>query len=82
MWKAIRNVASAVADLSVIAGKEIQHQVNKASDVTASVTEKISNRAAEIRTNYESDLEDRKSGIKKPVVVTEAEIPANITKVN
>ena len=41
MWKNIKNVASTVANLSIIAGKEIHHQVTKASNATESVTAKM-----------------------------------------
>jgi hypothetical protein len=82
MWKSICNISSAVADLAVIAGKEVAHQFNSASDATESVTVTISKKAAAIRANYEADLRDREAGIKKPVVVTETETPNSIVSVN
>ena len=81
MWKAIRNISSAVADLAVIAGKEVHHQVGKASDSTESVTSKLSTKAANIRASYEQHLEERKS-VTKSAVVTEAETPKEIVAIN
>jgi hypothetical protein len=79
MWKAIKNVASAVADLTVIAGKEVQHQVSKASDSTESVTSKLSAKAATIRTSYEQHLEERKLGVKSEVVT---DTPSDVVAIN
>lgn len=82
MWKNIKNVVGAVSDLVVIGSKEVAYQVTKASSATESVTGSISNKAANIRARYEADLADRKAGIKKPTVVTEAETPENAVIIN
>ena len=82
MWKNIKNVVSVVSDLVVIGAKEVNYQANKASDATEQVTGKIAERSAQIRAQYESDLADRKAGIKKPVVVTEASTPTDVVPVN
>lgn len=82
MWNNIKNVVSAVSDLVVIGAKEVSYQAAKASDATESVTSKLADKSAQIRSQYESDLADRKAGIKKPVIVTEAQTPAEIVPVN
>ena len=84
MWKNIKNISSCIADLAVIAGKEVSHQINSASTATEGVTSKLSTKAANIRANYEQHLADRKAGITttKPEVVTESETPENVTSVN
>jgi len=84
MWKNIKNICSAAADLAVIAGKEVSHQINSASTATEGVTSKLSNKAATIRANYEQHLADRKAGITttKPEVVTESETPKNAVAIN
>lgn len=82
MWKNIKNVVSAVSNLVVIGAKEVNYQANKASDATEQVTGKIAERSAQIRAQYEADLADRKAGIKKPVVVTEAATPTDVVPVN
>lgn len=82
MWKNIKNVVAAVSDLVVIGAKEVNYQANKASDATEQVTGKIASNVSELRKKYEADLADRKSGIKKPVVVTEAATPTDVIPVN
>ena len=84
MWKNIKNICSAAADLAVIAGKEVSHQINKTSTATEGVTSKMSTKAANIRANYEQHLADRKAGITTPKteVVTQSETPRNIVPVN
>ena len=82
MFKNLRNVAAAISDLVVIGSKEVAHQVTKATDATESVTGSISQKAAALRARYEADLAARKSGIKKPTVVTEEETPKDIVSIN
>ena len=82
MWKNIKNVVAVVSDLVVIGAKEVNYQANKASDATEQVTGKIAERSAQIRAQYEADLADRKAGIKKPVVVSEATTPTDVVPVN
>jgi len=82
MWKNIKNVVAAVSDLVVIGAKEVNYQANKASDATEQVTGKLAERSAQLRAQYEADLADRKSGIKKPVIVPEAATPTDVIPVN
>ena len=82
MWKSICNISSAVADLAVIAGKEVAHQFISVSDATESVTESICNKAAALRTEYEASLVARESGVKEPEVVTESATHENVVPVN
>ena len=82
MWKSLCHISSAVADLAVIAGKEVAHQFISVSEATESVTESICNKAATLRTEYESNLEARESGVKEPEVVTETETPENVVPIN
>lgn len=82
MWKAIRNISSAVADIVIIGSKEVGYQVGKASDSTDSVTSKLSAKAANIRAGYEQHLAERKSGTIKSEVVTEEEIPKEAVAIN
>lgn len=80
MWKNIKNVVSAVADLTTIGTKEVAYQLNKASDATETVTSSISSKAASLRERYEADLRDRKAGVKKAEVVKET--PSDVIAVN
>ena len=82
MWKNIKNIGSAVADLAAIAGKEVAYQANKASEASLDVTIKLSTKAADLRANYEQNLKDRQSGVTKPEVVTEAETPKDVVAIN
>ena len=79
MWKNIKNVASTVANLSVIAGKEIHHQVTKASNATESVTAKMEAKTVELRKSYEQHLAERQSTIKTEVVT---EVPEQAEPIN
>jgi predicted regulator of amino acid metabolism with ACT domain len=84
MWKNIKNISAAVADISIIVGKEIAYISTKTSTATEGVTSKLSTKAANIRANYEQHLADRKAGITTPKteVVTQSETPRNIVPVN
>lgn len=82
MWKNLKNVMSAVADLTAIGTKEVSYQLNKASCATETVTSSISSKASALRAKYEAELADRKAGIKKPTVVTETEVPKDAVAIN
>jgi hypothetical protein len=82
MWKNLKNVVSAVSDLTVILSKEVSYQATKASEATQTVTSTLSTKAATLRTKYESDLADRKAGITKPTVVQESEVPTTTVAIN
>lgn len=82
MWKNIKNIGSAVADIVSIGSKEVAYQASRASTATEGVTSKLSSKAAELKTKYEADLADRKAGIKKPTVVEETEVPKTVVPVN
>lgn len=80
MWKNLKNVVSAVADLTTIGTKEVAYQFNKASDATETVTSSLSSKAAALRERYEADLADRRAGVKKVEVVKET--PSDVIAVN
>lgn len=80
MWKNIKNLSSAVANISMILAKETSHQFNKASDATETVTSSLSSKAAALRERYEADLADRRAGVKKAEVVKET--PSDVIAVN
>jgi hypothetical protein len=61
MWKSIKNIGSAVTDIATITGKEAMHQINKASGKTDSVTQKMADKAASLRDQYEKKLAMRKA---------------------
>ena len=82
MWKNIKNVMSAVSDLATIGTKEVAYQFNKASEATETVTGSLASKAAALKANYQESLEARKSGVIKPEVVKEAEVPASAIVVN
>jgi hypothetical protein len=82
MWKNIKNVVSAAADIVSIGTKEVAYQASKASSATETVTGRLATKAATIKAKYEADLADRKSGVVKPEVVKEAEVPTDVVSVN
>lgn len=75
MWKNIKNVASAVADLAVIAGKEVAHQFNNVSEATEGVTITLATKAAELRAEYEKSLEVR---CNSSITTTKTEVVTNV----
>jgi septal ring-binding cell division protein DamX len=82
MWKNLKNVVSAVSDLTVILSKEVSYQATKASEATETVTSTLSTKAATLRAKYEAELADRRAGITKPTVVSETEMPKNTVAIN
>ncbi len=82
MFKNIRNLSNAVADLVSIGSKEVAYQASRASTATEGVTSTLSAKASSLRAKYEADLADRKAGIKKPTVVTESEVPKGAVAIN
>ena len=82
MWKNICNISNAVSDLVAIGVKEASYQATKASNATETVTSRLATKAATIKAKYEADLADRKSGVVKPEVVKEAEVPTDVVSVN
>jgi hypothetical protein len=63
MLKSIKNIGSAVTDIATITGKEAMHQLTKASGKTDSITQKIADKAALLRIEYEKKLAMRKAGV-------------------
>ncbi|PLX98338.1 MAG: hypothetical protein C0623_13560 [Desulfuromonas sp.] len=59
MLKSIRNISSAVTDLTVIAKKEVSHQINSANEFCTDKTRIVAWRSSEIRKAYEDRLEQR-----------------------
>ncbi len=87
MWNSIRNISSAVADLSIILAKEVSKQFDNVSEATEGVTITLATKAAELRAEYEKSLEVRCNSITTTtaevvVVVTESEAPHNAVPVN
>lgn len=82
MFKNLRNISSAVANIVAIGSKEVAYQAGRASIATEGVTSQLSSKAAELRAKYEADLADRKAGIKKPTVVKESEVPEAAVVIN
>jgi hypothetical protein len=79
MLKSIKNIGSAVTDIATITGKEAMHQITKASGKTDSITQKIADRAALIRDQYEKKLAMRKAGVTVVKDVDETTIVKNLT---
>lgn len=82
MWKSIKNVVSAASDLVIVGSKEVAYQVSKASTATEAVTDKLAVKAAILKARYEADLAERKSGVIKPEVVKETDVPTTVVNVN
>jgi hypothetical protein len=66
MFKAIKNITSAVADITAIVTKETVHQINSANDCCTDATRRVAWKAGQIRRNYEQRLAIRK---RKPLVI-------------
>lgn len=73
MWKSIKNISSAVMDVAAIAGKEIVHQVGKASEFSGAKTDLLAKKASELRQAYEDNLLCRKEGVDGILVVRKHE---------
>lgn len=69
MWKSIKNISSAVMDVAAIAGKELVHQVGKASEFSGVKTDLLAKKASELRQAYEDNLLCRKEGVDGILVV-------------
>lgn len=54
MWKAIKNISSALVDITVVGGKEVKHQLDKANNYSDSMTDKMAAKAAKLRQEYEA----------------------------
>jgi hypothetical protein len=66
MYKAIKNITSAVADLTVIVAKESAHQITSVNDCCTDATRRVAWRAEQIRRNYEQKLAIRN---RKPLAI-------------
>jgi hypothetical protein len=66
MFKAIKNITSAVTDITAIITKETVHQINSANDCCTDATRRVAWKAGMIRSNYEQRLAIRK---RKPLVI-------------
>jgi hypothetical protein len=66
MFKAIKNITSAVTDLTAIVTKETVHQINSANDCCTDATRRVAWKAGLFRRNYEQRLAIRK---RKPLVI-------------
>jgi hypothetical protein len=59
MFKAIKNITSAVTDITAIVTKETVHQINSANDCCTDATRRVAWRAEQIRRTYEERLSYR-----------------------
>ena len=66
MFKAITNLTSAVADITMIAVKETAHQVASTNACCTNATRRVAWKAGEIRRTYEERLSSRQS---KPLAI-------------
>ena len=66
MWTSIKNITSAVTDITAIVTKETAHQINSANDCCTDATRRVAWKAGMIRRNYEQRLAIRK---RKPLVI-------------
>ena len=69
MFKSLKNLTSAVADLVVIGSKEVAHQATKAANNSNTVTSKLAEKAAAIREAYEISLASRKESVDGVLIV-------------
>jgi transcriptional regulator GlxA family with amidase domain len=60
MFKSIRNITSAVTDITTIAVKEVTHQIDSANECCTDITRNIAWRASQIRKEYEERLANRR----------------------
>ena len=82
MWRNIKHLAKAVGNIVAISYEETKWRIDQASNATESVTSKLEAKSEELRKSFEKNLAERKSGIKKPTVVTEEETPKDIVSIN
>ena len=66
MYKAIKNITCAVADLTVIVTKETVHQITSVNDCCTDATRRVAWKAEQIRRGYEQRLAIRK---RRPLVI-------------
>ncbi len=66
MFKAITNLSSAVADITMIAAKESAHQITCVNDCVTNSTRRVAWKAEQIRNNYEQRLAIRN---RKPLAI-------------
>ncbi len=66
MFKAITNLSSAVADITMIAVKETTHQVASTNACCTNATRRVAWKAEQIRRNYEQRLAIRN---RKPLAI-------------
>jgi hypothetical protein len=81
-WTNLKNVVSAARDIVAIGTKEVSYQASRASSATETVTNRLATKAATLKANYQESLEVRKSGLIKPEVVKETEVPTDVVSVN
>ena len=60
MFKSIINLTSAVADMTIIAAKEVTHQISSANDCCTDATHKVAWKTGMIRKHYEQRLAERR----------------------
>jgi hypothetical protein len=63
MLKSVKNIKSVVSDLAAITGKEATYQLTKASEKSDFITQKLAEKAALLRIEYEKKLAQRKAGV-------------------
>jgi hypothetical protein len=66
MFKAITNLSSAVADITIIVAKETAHQVASTNACYTNASKRVAWKAGEIRRTYEERLSNRK---RKPLAI-------------
>lgn len=60
MFRSIKNLTSAVSDMTLIAAKETYHQIDSANEFCTDVTRIIAWKAGMVRKSYEERLADRR----------------------
>ena len=66
MFKAITNLSSAVADITMIVAKESTYQIITVNDCCTNATRRVAWKAGEIRRTYEERLSNRQ---RKPLAI-------------
>lgn len=72
MFKTLRNIGSALVDITVVGSKELKHQIDKANSYSDSKTSKLAVKAAKLREEYETKYA-------KPSLSEQEEITKTIT---
>jgi len=54
MFKTLKNIGSALVDITVVGSKELKHQMDKANSYSDSKTSKLAAKAAKLRQEYET----------------------------